>query len=284
MMAFAGSGDDMSELGSPPPAPSGKLNYLWRILATGLCYFAFGLSGLLLGVVVFPLLNLVVRNPLRRRWARRFVQKGFAIHIELMRVMGVLTYEIRGRERLQREGLLILANHPTLIDVMFLVSLLPNADCVAKPSLARNLFTRGTVSATGYVHSDEGHDLIDKCIASVRSGSTLVIFPEGTRTRRGAPLPLQRGAANIAVRGHIDVTPVRLSCVPMTLGKGEKWYHIPWRRFHFVVDVQPDLEVAPFLDGGHAKALAARRLTAYLTEYFAAEDLACSHSYLRSSN
>lgn len=251
-----------------------RLNHLWRIAATGLSFLAFGVGGLLLGVLVFPLINLAVREPARRRrWARRLVRRSFASHIELMRVLGVLTYEIRGRERLQRDGLLVLANHPTLIDVVFLISLLPNADCVVKSALARNPFTRGPVRAAGYVFNDDGAGLVDDCIAAVRRGGTLVIFPEGTRTRRDAPMHLQRGAANIAVRGGLDITPVRLSCTPMTLGKGEKWYRVPACRFHVVVDVQPDLEIAPFVNGAQGEALAARQLTDYLTQYFAAGGL-----------
>lgn len=246
-----------------------RLNHLWRIAATGVSFLAFGVGGLLLGLLVFPLINLAVRDPARRRrWARRLVQKSFASHIELMRVLGVLTYEIRGRERLQRDGLLVLANHPTLIDVVFLISLLPNADCVVKSALARNPFTRGPVRAAGYVFNDDGAGLVDDCIAAVRRGGTLVIFPEGTRTRRDAPMHLQRGAANIAVRGRLAITPVRLSCTPMTLGKGEKWYRVPACRFHVVVDVQPDLDIAPFMNGAQGEALAARQLTDYLTQYF----------------
>ncbi|GAB3745859.1 lysophospholipid acyltransferase family protein [Lysobacter olei] len=253
---------------------SSRLNHLWRVIATGVSFLAFGVGGLLLGVLVFPLISLGVREPARRRrWARRLVQKSFAFHIELMRVLGVLTYEIRGRERLQRDGLLVLANHPTLIDVVFLISLLPNADCVVKSALARNPFTRGPVRAAGYVFNDDGAGLVDDCIAAVRRGGTLVIFPEGTRTRRNAPLHLQRGAANIAVRGRLDITPVRVTCTPLTLGKDEKWYRVPARRFHVVVDVQPDLEIAPFLNGAQGEALAARQLTDYLTEYFAAGSL-----------
>jgi len=265
--------------------PSGRLNHLWRVLATGASFFVFGVGGMLLGLVAFPILNLTVRDTSRRRrLARRLVQRSFHLHVEFMRTFGVLTYEIRGRERLEREGLLILANHPTLIDVVFLVSLLPNADCVVKPGLARNPFTRGPVRAAGYVYNDEGAGLIDDCVQAVRRGGTLIIFPEGTRTRRSAPLRLQRGAANIAVRGRIQVTPVHLSCTPMTLGKGERWYRIPSRRFHYVVDVQPDIDLAPFLDEGRGEALAARRLTEYLTQHFSAEEPSCKQSSLNSSS
>lgn len=254
-----------------------RLDHAWRVFGTGLSFLAFGVGGLLLRVLVFPPLPWLVREPARRQClARRIVQRSFAAHVELMRRLGVLTYEIRGRERLRRNGLLILANHPTLIDVVFLVSLLPNADCVVKSAVARNPFMRGPVRAAGYISNDDGAGLVEDCVAAIRAGGNLVIFPEGTRTVRGQPLRLQRGAANIAVRGRLNVTPVRLSCTPMTLGKGEKWYRVPSRRFHVVVDVQEDLPIARFLDdatdGAGGDAAAARRLNEYLAHYFAGEE------------
>lgn len=255
-----------------------RLGHAWRVAGTGLSFLAFGVGGLILGVLVLPPLLWLVRDPVRRRrWSRRIVQRSFAAHVGLMRRLGVMTYEIRGRERLARDGLLVLANHPTLIDVVLLISLLPNADCVVKSAVARNPFMRGPVRAAGYVSNDDGAGLVEDCIAAVRAGGTLVIFPEGTRTTPGQPLKLQRGAANIAVRGGLDVTPVRISCTPLTLGKGEKWYRVPPMRFHMVIDVQEDLPIAPFLNGteggsvGGGEALAARRLTDYLANYFAGD-------------
>ena len=241
----------------------------WRIVATGVSFFAFGLGGLLLGLIVFPLLRLCIRNRVTcRRISRRLVQRCFRFHVELMRVLGVLTYDLRGAERLRQPGLLVLANHPTLIDVVFLISLMENADCIVKAALARNPFTRGPVLACGYTFNDDGAGLIDDCIASLRAGSNLVIFPEGTRTRRDEPMRLQRGAANIAVRGRVDVTPVRVSCTPMTLGKNERWYRVPSRRFHYSIEVGDNIPVAMFSDASHGDALAARRRTAYRTQYF----------------
>jgi 1-acyl-sn-glycerol-3-phosphate acyltransferase len=246
-----------------------RINYAWRVLATGLSFLSFGVGGVLLWLLVFPPLEFFVRDPARRgRYARAIIHRSFAGHIGLMHRLGVLTYEIRGIERLQRKGLLVLANHPTLIDVVFLVSLIPNADCVVKSRLASNPFTRGPVRATGYICNDNGAGLVDDCIASVRSGKNLLIFPEGTRTPRSGPSQLQRGAANIAVRGVLDVTPVLIKCDPPTLSKGEKWYRIPSRRFHVVIEVREDLPVASFL-GGTTEAIASRRLTDYLTTYFA---------------
>jgi 1-acyl-sn-glycerol-3-phosphate acyltransferase len=255
------------------------LNHAWRVVATGASFAVFGVGGLLLRVLAFPALQGCVRDPLRqRRIARRWVQRSFAVFIELMRRLGVLTWEIHGGERLQRQGLLVLANHPTLIDVVFLVSLLPNAGCVVKSKAARNPFFRGPVRACDYIANDDGTGLIDDCVAAVRAGGNLVIFPEGTRSVPQQPLRLQRGAARIAVRGGLNITPVRIHCSPPTLVKGQKWYRIPPRRFHVRIEVGEDLAIGPFL--AHPSAvrenLAARRLTAYLTDYFSGRVLHAS--------
>lgn len=249
-----------------------RLDHAWRVFGTGVSFAAFGLGGVLLGLLVFPLLRLAVRDRDRLgRMARRLVQLSFAGHVWLMRRLGVMSWEVIGTERLQRRGLLVLANHPTLIDVVCLIGLIEEADCVVKSRLATNPFTRGPLRAAGYVFNDNGAGLIDDCIASVRAGKNLVIFPEGTRTPRGESLgPLQRGAANIAVRGGINVTPVLIHCTPPTLGKGEKWYRVPSRRFHIRMEVLPDIPVAPFL-AGTAEALAARRLTEHLETTFKTE-------------
>src|SRR5690606_42122790 len=108
-------------------------------------------------------------------------------------------------------------HRPPLIAVVFLVALVPEADCVVKASLAKNPFTRGPIRATGYICNDSGPELIRACIDSVQAGNSLILFPEGTRTPVSGPMRLQRGTAYIAVRGPCDITPVRIHCEPLSL-------------------------------------------------------------------
>jgi 1-acyl-sn-glycerol-3-phosphate acyltransferase len=242
----------------------------WRIFATGLCFFCFGLGGIVLGLA-FTLLALLLRDERRRTVARYVIRHTFRAFVGLMAGLGVLSYEIHGQNRLRGGGLLILANHPTLIDVVFLMSFVERADCIVKSALARNPFTRGPVQAAGFVFNDSGADLIDDCIHSVKAGNNLIIFPEGTRTPASGQLVLQRGAARVAIHGQVDITPVRITCSPMTLGKGEKWYRVPPRRAHFRIEVGDPIEIAPFVSAQAEPALAARQLTRHLTDYFSME-------------
>ncbi len=245
------------------------LSRYWRMFATGFSFAVFGLGGLLLHLAVFPLLNLVVRQPVKRvAGARTVVQVAFLGFVGMMRLLGVLRYEVVGRERLERRGLLILANHPTLIDTVFLIALVRQAGCVVKGGLWNNPFTRGPIRAAGYLNNDKGIGLLDDCIAALEGGDNLIIFPEGTRTPADGALQLKRGAANVAVRGARDVTPVVISCEPMTLSKGEKWWQVPSRCVQFRIDVRDDIKIGDFIGDGVPEAMAARRLTKYLEDYF----------------
>lgn len=249
-----------------------KLFLGWRVLATGLSFMLFGLGGLLLRVLVFPLLALCLREPRTRvRAARAVIRLSFRTFVGIMRGLGVLRYEVRGLDKLDREGQLILANHPTLIDTVFLIAFVRNADCIVKGGLWNNPFTRGPVRAAGYVCNDRGPELVEDCIASLGAGGNLIVFPEGTRTPRCGTVELKRGAANIAVRGARPVTPVLISCEPPTLGKGEKWWHVPPRQASFRIEVGDDIGIERFTGPGVTDVLAARRLTDYLQHYFMKE-------------
>ena len=241
-----------------------------RVVATALAFTTFGLGGLLMRLICFPILSLVVREQTRReRTARLLIHYSFQCFIGLMRLLGLITYEIHGRQRLARDGLLILANHPTLIDVVFLISLVRNANCVVKSALARNPFTHGPVRATGYIFNDQGAGLVEDCIRSLSQGNSLIVFPEGTRTCPGEALKMQRGAANIALRGASNITPVTIRCVPLGLSKGMAWWKVADRALHFTITIGPDIAVQNFVDeAGGETAVAARNLTQYLVDYF----------------
>jgi 1-acyl-sn-glycerol-3-phosphate acyltransferase len=245
-----------------------RLDLYWRVLATGFSFVVFGIGGLLLRVLVFPLLHLLVRQPEPRVAASRTVIRlAFRAYVELMRMLGVLRYEVRGMEKLERGGMLILANHPTLIDTVFLMAFVKNADCIVKADLWNNPFTRGPVRAAGYINNGGGAELVDDCIASLRRGNNLIVFPEGTRTPGDGVISMKRGAANIAVRGGRDITPVLIRCHPPTLGKGGKWWRVPPRRACFEIEVQDDLAIGQFA-GGASDVMAARQLTDFLQVYF----------------
>lgn len=244
-----------------------RLNRWWRMEATGFCFAVFGLGGLLVRMVIYPVLAVTV-HPLQRRtqMVKAVIHHSFRAFVALMAGLGVLSYEVRHVERLQRKGLLVLANHPSLIDVVFLISFIRNMDCIVKQALLRNPFTRGPIAAAGFIANDAGATLVESCIASIHAGNNLIIFPEGTRTPVNGAVQLQRGAANVAVRGRINITPVHIHCTLPMLTKGAPWWKVPLRRPHFTIEVREDIDINALMAGASSEALAARNVTQYLSE------------------
>lgn len=247
-----------------------RLNYYWRLIATGISFTVFGIGGLIVPWIATPWIKLSTRDEeLRQQKARLLIHRTFRFFIHLMRFLGVLTWEIRGEQQLRRPGLLVLANHPCLIDVVFLIAFIPNPDCIVKGRLLNNPAMRGYLRLTGFLRNDSGAELIEGARESLTRGSALIIFPEGTRTEPGQPLRFQRGAANVALRTQTAITPVTILCQPLTLTKKHQWYHIPARKLQMSLLVGEDIPVAPY--NQQPPALAARQLTQDLQDYFTEE-------------
>ncbi|QKE64705.1 1-acyl-sn-glycerol-3-phosphate acyltransferase [Aquipseudomonas campi] len=251
---------------SPRSAP-----YLWRLFATAASFSLFGIGGVLLRVLVFPLLSLLPGDALTRRTrARAVVSWTFYKFVRFMYHSGVLTYEVEGIERLGRPGQMVIANHPSLIDVVVLIAFIRDANCVVKQSLWDNPSMRGPIRAAGFISNSGSMDMLDEAAGALQEGQTLVIFPEGTRTTPGHTPEFHRGAAAIAVRGARLVTPVVISVSPTTLTKAEPWYSIPSRRFHFRLRVGEDIDPQQFTAQAPLP-IASRKLNDHLHQHFMKE-------------
>jgi len=245
-----------------------RVMFCWRWCATAFSFIMFGVGGILIPLIVVPMLYLLPGDHLvRERRGQKLIHISFRAFIGMMRFLGVLTYNVSDLENLQKAKL-ILANHPSLLDVVFLISLVPNANCVVKGGLMRNPFMRGAINVAGYIVNDgDANDVIVEAEEAFDKGHALIVFPEGTRTTPSQPIKLKRGAANIAIRTGVDVTPVLITCLPTTLTKDDKWYQIPKKPMHFEIKIKEEIVVSPYRsDLNYSKG--ARALTQYLTEYF----------------
>ncbi|EPJ5580530.1 lysophospholipid acyltransferase family protein [Citrobacter farmeri] len=243
------------------------LNRLWRIAMTGFCFALFGLGGLLLSVVWFNVLLVFVwDNPRRRRIARRSIAASFRLFLAVTRVLGVLDYQMKGVDILRQErGCLVVANHPTLIDYVLLASVMPETDCLVKSALLKNPFLSGVVRAADYLVNSQADALLPASQQRLAQGDTILIFPEGTRTRPGETMTLQRGAANIAVRCGSDIRVVTIHCSQRMLDKESKWYQVPPTKPLFTVEVRERVKIDHFYDANlQEPALAARQLNRHL--------------------
>lgn len=249
--------------------------YYKRLGGTALSFTLFGAGGLLIWCC-YPILWLLpLRHSQKQLIGRYIIHYSFKAFVEMMRLFGVMSYEIKHQERLHRQGLFIVANHPSLIDVVLLLSILPDANCVVRRGLIQNIFTRGPLKTAQYIVNGEPQQLLQDCVACLQQKQNLLIFPEGTRSVRGTPLHFKKGAANIALMAQKPFTPVVISCNVAVLQKGVKWYHIPAVRPHFCIRIGKDLFLPP-AQAQLQPAIATRRINAQLCDYFS-EQLSEQH-------
>lgn len=241
---------------------------LWRGIATAFCFALFGIVGATLSLILIPLVIITPNNKTRQHIGKLFLRTCFIVFLWLIQRLSIVTITIENRHRLQQSGVLVLANHPSLIDVIVLIALIKNPDCIIKESLLKNPFMLGMLQFAGFIPNQTGEETIIKAVDSLKKGNNLILFPEGTRTEGTQNLKFKRGAANIALRGPFEITPILISCSQSFLPKNAKWYEPPRIKPQFKIHVCDNIDIKNIINLQTPHPLHSRELTTYLEDYF----------------
>ena len=206
-----------------------QLYRIYRVIVTALLFIVFGLGGLFLALIVFNLISIVIRDNDRRIYLSRYITAlSFRFFLSLSSFLHIIKLDLSDFDVSNLpKSCVIVANHPTLLDYVILASVFYRSNFVVKEEVLSNVFLKGVAKASGYIANSEHRSLMDKAIKIIHEGQSLIIFPEGTRSRSRENLKLKRGAANIAVRAGCDVQVVYLTCSEPFLDKTHSWHHIP---------------------------------------------------------
>ncbi len=248
-----------------------RLRRLWRACCAVVGFAVFGVLATLLSCVVFPL-----DRRLRPRGAdlraQRILHRSARLYLRVVEALSIMAVEVRDRERLcPGAGRVIVANHPTLFDVILLCALLPQMDCVVSPAWARHAFLRGLIDAAGYVRGDGSLAVVRECTRRLREGRSLLVFPEGTRSPRGGLGAFHRGAAYLALVSGAPLVPVLIRCQPPIQTKGQKWYDLAADRVRVSIRVGNALSRDAAAGSGLGLSGASRGLSRELRETFVKE-------------
>ena len=211
----------------PPELPpvSNKFLYAYRVLGKWFAFFFFGFNSAIASITIFPLMRLILHPRARfQKYARRFVSSFFRLFIFIMRLLKIFDFKSDSKENYRRlSSKVIVANHPSILDVVMLIALIPNADCIVSGHLQRGIL-RIIIRQLYIINSDDLNDILVSCTDSLKQGSCLIIFPEGTRTKRNQKMVLKKGAARIALASGCGIVPVHIGGTDkFGLGKKDPW-------------------------------------------------------------
>jgi 1-acyl-sn-glycerol-3-phosphate acyltransferase len=183
-------------------------------MALSLSFWAFlALSSLILFPIAVVLFCLTFAFD-RRRWAmHRFTSFWASLYTWLNPAWPVRIY---GRDRMHETGpTVIVANHLSLVDILVLFRLRSHFKWVSKQENFSVPLIGWNMTLCGYIPLRRGtvrsiRSMMLRCDEAIRGGSSIVMFPEGTRSSTGRLRSFKSGAFEIAKRNGVPVQPIVL--------------------------------------------------------------------------
>ncbi len=161
----------------------------------------------ILSLLVFPIdYHRKVSGSLMRIWTRA-----------VLVIYGVKVNLIGAENITPGEGKIYISNHASYLDIFVQLAWLPdNVRMVYKKEINIVPLLGWAMAAVGFVSIDRKNvrsamRSLDKAAQRIKKGLSIVIYPEGTRTRDGRVGEFKRGMFYLAEKSEADIVPVTLS-------------------------------------------------------------------------
>ena len=208
--------------------PVAWLGLQLQLLVLGLMSLGWNL----LALALHPLLP----RSTGRRIGRAMIAGSYAFFWRLARCSGMLRLDAGVLDALRDEaGLIVVANHPSMLDALMLVAHLPRSACIMKASLSRNPLLGPGARLARYIRNDSAFGMVRCAVRDLREGGQLVLFPEGTRTSEGPLNAFHASFTLIARKAQVPIQTVFIDTDSPYLGKGWPLWRLPPLPIRFVV-------------------------------------------------
>ena len=142
--------------------------------------------------------------------------------------LGLMRIDSTALDVLERDaGLIIAANHPSMLDAMLIIARVPRGICIMRASLMRNPFLGAACRLARYIRNDPPRSMIRSAVANLKAGGQLVLFPEGTRTLGPPVNPFRPGITLMAHMARVPIQTVIIETTSPYLGKGWPIWRVP---------------------------------------------------------
>ncbi len=196
-----------------------------RVVLGAYSYLEFILL-LLAWLPVLGVVTLLGRRNIRRRgrWMRRFGRLT-------ARLTPLWRFRIEGSgpADIDHAAYVVVANHQSSADPFLLSSLPWDMRWIAKVELFRAPLVGWLMKLGGDIALERGsggsvRSMMAEARATLESGLSLMVFPEGTRSRDGELAPFKDGAFELAIAAGVPILPVVLDGTRTCRPKGTWWF------------------------------------------------------------
>lgn len=134
---------------------------------------------------------------------------------------------IRGKEKIEKGcNYIVMSNHQSLVDTWVLISKLPlQLRWIIKPEVKKMPIFGYALERMGHIYiGDEKRKekglTLQAAAQKVKKGLSVVIYPEGTRSKNGELQEFHKGGAIIAIRSDVPILPVTINGSRFVMPKG----------------------------------------------------------------
>ncbi len=232
---------------------------LITVIALGYLTF-FGVSLSIISLLLLPFWKQVWFQ----RAGRRILHELLAIFFAGLKLSRLLIVDFSAVDQLkEKPAMIIVANHPCLMDALFFSSRLPNLVSVMKSDVLKNPVFFGGARLCGFIPSDLPREFISSCIDILGNNAHLLLFPEGTRSKTRRVNDFKKGFALVAKKADVPVQAVFIHANTGFLGKG--WPL--WRRPDFPLEYRASLGECFYQEQGEDYKQFASRLERYFRKH-----------------
>ncbi len=229
-----------------------RLHHLARLPLVAIAYVSVILGGGALGTLILPWLHLWPGTKVQKqRRCQKLIGWSFVVFFWYLFLIGIMSYRPPSRavrkqildaiDQSSKRGhpgaVMVVANHPTLIDTFAIMASYPHLIVMAKPQVFRFPLLNLLLRLSG--HTAARHDLggeaalANHLIERMRKGESVLLFPEATRSPDSGPRPFRRGPFEIALRAGVPVQPIVVDSGPGLLKGGLAWHQVPAGRTRY---------------------------------------------------
>lgn len=193
------------------PDPSDTIGYRVRHLLANVYLYLYTIPLFAVALSVMGMLWLLTAAFDRQRRVMHLYLRGWCrLYIALNPYWKL---RVDGLSNLPKTPCVMVANHQSLFDITVLLTLPIRFKWVAKRELFRAPFVGWILWLADYVSINrasraDAQRMQRECLGWLRCGVSIMIFPEGTRTRTGQVGPFKAGAFSIATAGRVPVVPI----------------------------------------------------------------------------
>ena len=209
-----------------------------RSIITTFCFILFGIGAIFLNFLIFPFIKQ------DKIFCSKIIHKCWKYFTKFLILIGLIGVDIKHLEKIENK--VIVATHPSFIDIVILIGLIPKTTCFVKKELTKNFVMKNIVNSIFISNELEIEDMKKETKKMLDMGFNLIVFPTGSRHRKNEHPKIKKGAATIALNANKDIIPIEITSSEDFLFIHQPFYEEEKKRVIFEIEQLETIKIENF--------------------------------------